>query len=451
MINLLILALEFAPVQTTGAFRSVKFVKYLRDFGVNPIVVTIAPEQASRIFDAPVNPALLAEVGSDVPIYHLDDARPPAAEGRFGRFLRIFLNLDDSFDRRFRRSLMAKTKAISARHSIDAVYASLPPFGAEALGRRISRELGTPLLLDMRDAWSQWSAGPYPTVLHYRRRLADERRAFTRADQIITVTDQLRTLFLKTHPRLDPGKIHIIPNGFDGEPFAEGEAVTVGAGAKLRIAYVGSYYYQPEARRKGLRLLARPDHMLRYRPQKEDWAYRSPLFFFRAWHRLAQLRPELADRIEFHHVGAVPEWLRPMARCHGVEERCVFHGRVPAQQVQAMLTPMDMLLATSMKVKEGGDYCLASKTFDYLEARKAILAFVTEGAQQDFLAGCGTAVIVDPDDSDAAARELANVLLRARTLRLEAQFVNRYHRRSTAERLALVLHDLVKARARDVG
>lgn len=447
MINVLVLALEFAPVQTTGAFRSVKLVKYLKNFGINPIVVTIAPDQSSRIFQAPLNAALLKDIGEGVQIYHLREIGRTRSQGRLRQYARIFLNFNDSFDRRFRRSLMDHTSAIRARHAIDAVYASLPPFGAAALAHRVSHTLDVPLLLDMRDAWSQWTAAPYPTAFHYWRRLGDERRAFSNADRIITVTRQLRTLFLESHPRLSPDKIVLIPNGFDGTEFVEGEAISFGGGEKLRIAYVGNYYYQPEAPRTAFSLLTRPHHILRFRPQEEDWSYRSPLFFFRAWQRLQQIDARCAERIEFHHIGSVPGWLRPMAKRYGIEDRCVFNGRVDHQAIPSMLADMDMVLATSMKRDAGGDYCLASKTFDYVASRKAILGFVTEGAQREFLRESGIAVLVDPDDRDSGAIVLRSLLSTGRTLRLNAAFVNEYHRRATAEKLAGILREVVRRRS----
>ena len=66
---------------------------------------------------------------------------------------------------------------------------------------------------------------------------------------------------------------------------------------------------------------------------------------------------------------------------------------MPKHELRLALDQMDLQLATSMKRPIGGDYCLASKSFDYLLARKPIVAVVTEGSQKDFLEASGAAVM----------------------------------------------------------
>lgn len=442
MIPVLMVALEFAPVQTTGAFRSIAFARHLPEFGFKPIVVTIETAHAAAIFQAPVNQALLSQLPDSVAIEALAPDRPTSSETRTRALLRIMTSLDDRFFQKFRAALDARLPQIVARYAPKLVYVSSPPFGAARIGEHISEALGVPCVLDMRDAWAEWGMAPFPTYLHYRARRTDEERAFAQATAVVTVTDRLRALFRASHPDLPPEKFHVIPNGFGGESLEAGPLAKTGDGERFDVAYVGSYYYTPPKPRS----LRRPHSLLHYTRGHEDWSYRSPLYFFRAWQALRGIDPAAAKRLRFHHIGKVPPWLAAMAKDHGVEAQCTFHGQIPKQDVAALLDRMDAQLATSMKRPDGGDYCLASKTFDYIVARKPIIAFVTEGSQKDFLAASGAALLFDPDDAQGSARALRALLADTPALALDGAFLNRFHRKENTARLAALFGDLVAGR-----
>ncbi len=58
----LFILMEFAPVNTTGNFRSLKFIKYLGDYGIKPIIVTFIAEEAAIFFNAKIDIDLLNEL-----------------------------------------------------------------------------------------------------------------------------------------------------------------------------------------------------------------------------------------------------------------------------------------------------------------------------------------------------------------------------------------------------
>ncbi|HNA42842.1 MAG TPA: hypothetical protein PLP81_12150, partial [Saprospiraceae bacterium] len=70
-INILFLIAEFAPVNTTGNFRSLKFVKYLPDLGINPVVITLPAEEGASLFNAKLDNTLLDEIPPSVEIYRI--------------------------------------------------------------------------------------------------------------------------------------------------------------------------------------------------------------------------------------------------------------------------------------------------------------------------------------------------------------------------------------------
>lgn len=438
MIPILMIALEFAPVQTTGAFRSIDFARYLPELGFRPHVLTIEPEAGARIFGAANNAALLELLPAAVSLDYIEPRRGPP-ESRLRRFLRIYGTFNDTFYSRFQSSLRSKLSVFRAGEPFKVVYVSAPPFGAAQLGELAASILGVPLVIDMRDAWSEWGMAPNPTYLHYMAKKHDEGRVFRNAAAVVTVTERLANVFRKSHPDVPSTKFEVIHNGFNGPDF-ERSALSIDIGKEtFDIVYVGSFYYQPDKKNSALR----PQRYLHYRRGHEDWSYRSPLYFLRAWRKLADIAPQAAARIRFHYVGNAPDWLAPMIDEHGFTGLSKLWGMVPKQEVGAILASMDAQLATSMKRPDGGDYCLASKTFDYLVARKPILAFVTEGSQKDFLLAGGASVFCEPDDPTRSADAIKSLMEGRSDLQINGDFLNSFHRRKQTQRLASILTKVI--------
>ena len=440
MINVIVIALEFAPVQTTGAFRSIALVKYLHKFGFRPIVITINPDDATQIFSAKKNLSLFDGLPNDLSVFHAKPTRKIVTESPLRQYFRILTNLDDTFFKRFESSFNEIIQDIKSRFVISAVYASLPPFGAGQLGIMTAKHLTVPLVLDLRDAWSEWLSQPVPTYWHYKRRLRDERDAFEKASAIITVTKQLRNIFINTHPQIPSHKFHVVPNGFDGPLFDPIEVSLSLQNGCLNIGYVGSFYYTPKSCQSLQTRLRNPHRLFQYQSNKEDWSYRSPLYFFRAWQELSLRNPELAAQIRFHHIGSTPNWLEGMAKDHGIAQYCKFWGTLPKQDLLRHLKNLDAFLATSIKRPDEGDYCLASKTFDYLLAKKPIIGFVNEGAQRDFLIESGVANICNPDDLEDSVEALKQMVQGEARLKLNNEFINKFSRVEMAKQIAAILH-----------
>jgi hypothetical protein len=85
---------------------------------------------------------------------------------------------------------------------------------------RVSRRAGVPYVLDFRDAWTitfnEFEARrPAWARLLDRRRM---RRLLEGARSVVFLYDTMAECYRKTYPgALDPSKIHIIPNGYEGE------------------------------------------------------------------------------------------------------------------------------------------------------------------------------------------------------------------------------------------
>jgi glycosyltransferase involved in cell wall biosynthesis len=438
--DILMIALQFAPVQSTGAFRAIEFAKRLPAHNITPTVLTIEPNQAEKIFGAQRSSALADSIPDNADVMYLLSSVDPHPETPIRQLLRMLTTFDDTFERRFESDFLRKIGELKNSKVFSAVYATAPPFGAASLGATAARILGVPYLLDMRDAWAEWSPAPQISRLHLRRKRADEREAFANADKVVGVTRELTDLFAAKHPGLSSEKFEVIPNGTAAVDQIPEAVVWTDDKAQIDVGYVGSFYYIP---RKPVSLAA-PHRFFQYDPGTEDWSYRSPLYFFKAWQALAKRHPSIARRIRFHHVGHTPAWLTDMASSHGVAEQCSFRGPLERQQIPAFLEDMSCLLATSMKRVGGNDYCLASKSFEYLTSGKPTLAFVCEGAQKRFFEGAGGTIFFDPDDPAGAAEKIRSLCGSQKTISIDRSFLKDFDLDVTAGQMARLIHRMVE-------
>ena len=164
---------------------------------------------------------------------------------------------------------------------------------------------------------------------------------------------------------------------------------------------------------------------------------------------MAELRrrsPALGKRVRFVLVGDEPPWLSEMAAEHGIQDAVRCMGRVANAEVPALVRSFDAQLCTSVKVHGGDDYALASKTFDYITSGRPIFGLVTRGAQRDFLARSGMAVLADPDDLNAAVEALTKLVQGGFSLTPDKSFLATFHRSAIAERMAAAMRAAVHDR-----
>lgn len=441
--NVLVIALEFPPVNTTGNFRAARFVSNLPRFGINPVVLTLTEDAASKAFGRPIHNELLNAIPEGTAIHRYPIQAVAEKEGKLKSFLRIYFRITEGLGKKFWDSIQADLPAIIEKHDIKAVYVTCPPFGVGEVGYKISRQFKLPLIVDMRDAWAYWTTNPHNTYLHFLLKLRSERKWFTQASFVIAATPELGNVFKKAHPGVSPEKFITIFNGAD--KLHELGAIDWAPGQQqIRIGYVGNFYYSPKDRAMMFRKWhQKPVHKwLEYRPTKEDWLYRSPYFFFKTVNALKKNAPDLFSRIRIEFMGDKPSWLEEMVNEFDLADKVIFHGFVGKDKMKEIQSGLDALLTTSEKVVGDRHYCLPSKLFDYLKTSKPILAFVTPGDQEDFLRKAGTAILFNPDDAEKSAEKLVAVLNSKTRLEPDTNFLRQFDGQQLTGELARLLKQL---------
>lgn len=430
--KLLLVSHHFPPMGGAGVQRALKFVRYLGDFGVQPVV--LAGEDPGYLQD----PSLLAELPAGLRVLRVPhrsalqrllalrrkgapaaDARATAAPNAAARdaLLGAWAALQWPDERGgWARAAWAPARQLLRDEGIELVLSTAPPVAAHALARRLARDAGLPWVADWRDLWADNPGNPAPA---WRRAL--ERRAEARwlrdAAGVVAVTPAWQRRYAAQLGARCP--VAWIPNGYDEADFADLPLACEPADAALRLVHTGSFY-----------------------------GPRDPSPLLDALHRLLATRPPGARALKLRLVGALGGRFEAAlagfeARHPGVIERRPY---VPHAEALAEMRAADVLLL----VVGAGDGrqaavvagTLPGKLFEYLRAdRPVLLLGDPAGDAAAVLRRHGRGWIADERQPAAIAAALAALCDAPPAPASPGADVPSFERRALAGELAAFLRD----------
>ncbi len=294
-----------------------------------------------------------------------------------------------------------------ARGDIDAILSTSPPESCHLVGEALARPTAGPVLpwlADFRDPWVGLHYRTPPTPLHavLQRRL--ERRVLDRADRVLVAShtheralegtlaeDQVRARvrFLPNGAELDeleangngPGNGH--GNGHTAsEASAPTAAAPTAASDPARIVYTGTLVETPA--------------MLR---------------FLEAMARRLSYEPGRRRHVELLVAGPFGEEYAARVHALDLDDVVRFVGPVPNAEARRLQKEADVLLLVR---NEGPGYeaMVPGKLYEYLAARRPIVAMVGTSEASGLARACGAAVAA-PNDGEAAVAAVFAVLDRA--------------------------------------
>jgi glycosyltransferase involved in cell wall biosynthesis len=409
--NVLVIAFHFPPqTGSSGLLRTLKFCRYLPDFGWNPTVLT-THVRAYESFDA----RGISTLPDGLPVIRALAWDTKKHFGFRGRYLG-WMALPDRWVSWLVGAVPSGVLAIQ-RKRIEVIFSTFPIASAVLLGFVLHRLTGKPWVVDLRDSMTEEG---YPRDPRTRRLwLWLERKSVQHADRIIFTAASTREMYLKRYPELTPSKCLLISNGYDEEDFA---ALHMSNGALLKSA-------------RPLRLL----HTGLIYPEERD-----PRPFFRA---LARLKREgrIASNtlsIVFRAPGSEDLFQRLIDDL-GIADLLQIQPHVPYRQALQECGDADGLLLFQAA---NCDHQIPAKSYEYLRLRKPIFALTTQiGDTAALLREVGGATIANLAEADDIYHKLPDFLAAlskgSHPLPDELR-IRRYARRNQAEQLARCLFEL---------
>lgn len=396
MPRVLLLARSFPPLGGAGVHRTAGSVRHLPEFGWHPVLVTGPGIRRGR-WDAE-DPELLARVPADAEVHRVAGTEPAGPTGLAAR-LALLRPGPDRWVRWWIEQSVALGRQVGA--GADVVLASCAPYETALAGARLAAELGVPWVADLEDPWALDEMRLYPTAIQRALDLRSMRRALAGASAVVTAAPEAAAAVRRALPGLADRTVTGIPIGFDRDDFAGAPPARADDGA-FRIVHAGSLHTD-----LGTRL-----HRTRHRRRLlggtspgVDILTRSHVLLMEA---IAGLRSE---RVELHLAGVMTDGDHAAAERHDFVR---WHGLLPHRQAVALMRSADLLFLPMHDLPSGTRARLIPyKTYEYLGARRPILAAVPDGDVRDMLAPLAGVTLVRPGDVEAIARAIEAELARA--------------------------------------
>lgn len=292
----------------------------------------------------------------------------------------------------------------------DALYSYCVPYTPALAAATISRRTGLPWLADLPDLWTR-DFNYLRTGAAVRLDRFLEGRTLARADAIVAYADTCSAILRDAYPAL-AGRLHEIPNAFDGDLFDSVEPV---AEPFFNVVYAGTLYYP----------------------------YQDPRPFLEA---LKNLRGQGADLSSFRlqYMGRDGELLVKLASDHGVADLVQNLGQLDYAEALARQKGASALLYVQWE--PAGETSASGKLMQYLGARRPVLAVVPTPGEADRLLDESGAGVVSRDAGEIV-RVLCGWLEEHRAsgspaYRGKAGAIERFSYRSACGKLAGILDEL---------
>ena len=423
-LNVLIITYYWPPAGGPGVQRWLKFVKYLPEFGIQPIVYI--PENPTYPI---VDEALVKEV-SDTAIILKHKILEPYQLASFlsknktkkissgiipnqkkQSFLeKVFLLIRGNLfipDARVywvKPSVSFLEKFIS-ENNIDTIITSGPPHSLHLIGLKLKQKLGVKWFADFRDPWTTIGYHKALRLSNYaaNRHKMLERKVLNTADTIIVTSNTTK----KEFEAITKKPITVITNGYDTENIAKQALDT-----KFTLAHIGSFLSE-----------------------------RNPNILWESLVELVQEIPYFKNHLEIKLIGAVSQEVLETINEFGLNPYLNNLGYVSHSEAIAHQRKSQVLLLIEIN-SEDTKSIIPGKLFEYMVSGRPIIAIGPNGsAFAEIITTTNTGVFFDYSEK----MKLKSVLLDFYNQFLEGKLqsnavgLQHYSRKNLTQKLAQLL------------
>ena len=418
--KVLIITYYWPPAGGSGVQRWLKFVKYLQEFGIEPVVYTV--ENANYLKQ---DTSLLNEVPKGIAILKQPIWEPTAllfwekskqqtkgisnvSKGGFLSFIRGNFFIPDPKVFWVKPSVSYLQKYLDA-NDIDVIISTGPPHSVHLIAERLHQKNDVKWLADFRDPWSDlyYNKDFKQLVFAKNKNRKLEESVLKNADCIVTVSNYLKQEFAKIAK-----KVEVITNGFDDE-FVAAENVILDR--KFSISYIG--------------LL----------PKQSN-----PKLLFKVLKAVCEENLNFKIDLQLNFIGDISEEVKVAIEENKLLQNTNFVGYVSHRKAIEYQNTSQVLLLLIPNVKNNKGI-LTGKLFEYLKAKRPILAIGPEkGDLATILQETNSGVIVNFDAEEKLKLEIVALYQKYKEDKLTVNFNNieKYHRKELTKKLAFILKSL---------
>lgn len=397
---------QFPPMGGSGVQRSVKFVKYLRGFGYEPIVFTRSIEGMPL-----KDETLLKDIPKNTEIIRTNARECVELKGKLRLFGKVLgkLMIPDSAYLWYRYSRKIALEYIK-KNDIKILYTTSAPYSDHLLGLYIKKHLPKiKWIVDFRD---EWTNNPY-TLDHPHNPLRTsieqkmEKKVLLNADFLIANTPVMRDNFVDIND-LTGANFLVIPNGYDKDDFSDfpnkkpnNECFT--------LVYTGALY----GRRK-------PDS------------------FFKA---LALLKKEYSDlKIKVQLIGNYhKDRLQAQIDSFGISENVEIIGYVPHNVCIEKQLSSDALVLIEGSGR-GSNAFYTGKIFEYMNTNRPVIGILPEGVAAELVKESKIGIVANTDSVEEIKNAIKDYyekwLNHSLDFQPDRQIIESFERKALTKKLA---------------
>ena len=356
MQKVLIITYYWPPAGGPGVQRWLKFVKYLRDFEVEPIVYV--PENPHYPI---IDKSFEAEIPSGITIIKQPINEPYQLAGIFSKKESKTISsgiIKDEKQQGFLQKMMLwvrgnlfipdarmlwvkpSVKFLSTylkENNIETIITTGPPHSLHLIGKQLKENLKLNWIADFRDPWTKigYHQKLKLTKASQEKHLRLEREVLQTADHILTTSFTTKKDFSKITKK----PITVITNGFDDDEVEE-----VMLAEKFRLSHIGS--------------------LLSERNPQELW---------KALQELVAEKEDFANDLELVLAGKVSETVVSSIKEHHLGKYLIEKGYLSHEESLIQQRKAQVLLLIEID-KEETQGIIPGKFFEYVKANRPILA-----------------------------------------------------------------------------
>ena len=230
--RILMIALDFPPCKSAGVQRTLKFAEYLKDFGWEPIVLTVTDSSHTAVDHSQVIPDSITHVYRS---FSFNASRDFSIKGKY---LRILKEPDRWWTWQY--TAVPLGKKLIKEFSPDVIWSTYPVSTAHNIAFKLAKWSNIPWVADYRDPVQSRYDGSAQRWFNLAQKI--EKKTLLNASQVVFTTKQASMLYQYLYPDVKLTQFNVIENGYDEGNFAALPPITKNNKAKFVLLHSGAVY-----------------------------------------------------------------------------------------------------------------------------------------------------------------------------------------------------------------
>lgn len=418
--KVLIITYYWPPAGGSGVQRWLKFVKYLREFDIEPIVYTVQnPEYLVE------DKSLHAEVPDDLQVLRQPIFEPNSVLSMFGKknkkqsggflnpnpgllgkllqYIRANFFIPDARKYWIKPSVRYLEKVID-EHSIDTVITTGPPHSMHLIGMHLKERKELKWVSDFRDPWTDID---YFHQLPLTRRSKKkhvrlEQQVVSKSDAVIVVGKTMKENFESYN-----SSIYVITNGYDSDV----SETTLSLDTSFSITHIGMMN-----------------------------ADRNPSVLWKVLKEICDENLEFKKDLKVQLIGKLASEVKEEVSALS-KENLEFIQYLEHEQARVYQQRSQLLLLAINKVPSAKGI-ITGKIFEYLQAKRPILGIgPVNGDAAEIINRTKSGIMIDFDDVTLLKTQLLDYYEQYKKGRLlsDTENIQKYHRKELTRELSVIL------------